>query len=267
VGGTLGCLESGRGDCQWNPWSPEREMEAGESGLSVPALFREQHVDQHIHSPILSMTVAVIGANGGIGRRLLPRLDEAGHDPLGVVRSEDQFDAVRERRGEPRLGDLEGDFADALTGADAVVFTAGSGGSTGWDKTLMVDLWGARRAVAACEEKGIDRFVMISSRGVADPSSGYEPMRPYLVAKRAADDYLERSSLDATILRPTSLTDEDGTGRVTATFEPAGGGPDVPRADVASAVVACLEDDATVGRTIELYGGDTPVAEAVHPGS
>ena len=213
------------------------------------------------------MTVAVIGANGGIGRRLLPRLVDAGHNPIGVVRAEDQFDRVREGGGEPRLGDLEGDFADALAGADAVVFTAGAGGSTGWDKTLMVDLWGARRAVAACEERGVDRFVMISSRGAADPSAGYEPLRPYLVAKRAADDYLERSSLDGTILRPTSLTDEEGTGRVTASFEPAGGGPDIPRADVAQAVVACLGDDATVGHTMELYGGETPIAEAVHPES
>ena len=69
------------------------------------------------------MVVAVIGANGGIGRRLLPRLDNAGHEPLGVVRSEDQFDAVRERGGEPRLGDLEGEFASALDGADAVVLS------------------------------------------------------------------------------------------------------------------------------------------------
>ena len=211
------------------------------------------------------MTVAVIGANGGIGRRLLPRLVDAGHNPIGVVRAEDQFDRVREGGGEPRLGDLEGDFADALAGADAVVFTAGAGGSTGWDKTLMVDLWGARRAVAACEERGVDRFVMISSRGAADPSAGYEPLRPYLVAKRAADDYLERSSLDGTILRPTSLTDEEGTGRIAAAFEPAGGGPDIPRADVAQAVVACLDDDATVGYTMELYGGETPIATAVHP--
>jgi len=211
------------------------------------------------------MTIAVIGANGGIGRRLLPRLDEAGHDPIGVVRAEEQFDYIRERGAEPRLGDLEGEFASALDGADAAVFTAGAGGSTGWDKTLMVDLWGARRTIGACEEKGIGRYVMISSRGAADPSSGYEPLRPYLVAKRCADDYLKRSSLDATILRPTSLTDEAGIGRVTAAFEPAGGGPDIPRADVANATVACLENEATIGQTIELYGGETPVEQAVHP--
>lgn len=222
------------------------------------------HTTENIQ-PSSFMTVAVIGANGGIGRRLVPRLDEAGHDPIGIVRDEDQFGRIRDLGGEPRLGDLEGDFAEALSGADAAVFTAGSGGGTGWDKTLMVDLWGARRTIAACEEQGIDRYVMISSRGAADPSSAYEPMRPYLVAKRAADDYLSRSGLDATILRPTTLTDEAGTGRVTATFEPAGGGPDIPRADVANAVVACLADDATIGHAIELYGGETPVTEAIHP--
>lgn len=211
------------------------------------------------------MTVAVIGANGGIGRRLIPRLDEAGYDAVGVVRSEDQFEGVRERGGEPRLGDLEGTFAPALDGADAVVFTAGSGGSTGWDKTLLVDLWGARCVVDACEEGGIDRLLMVSARGAADPDSGYEPLRPYLVAKRCADDYLQRSSLDDTILRPTTLTDEEGTGRISSAFEPADGGPDIPRADVAQAIVACLNADATIGRIIELYGGDTPIAEAIQP--
>jgi nucleoside-diphosphate-sugar epimerase len=216
---------------------------------------------------VFSMQVAVLGANGGIGRNLLPRLSDAGHETVGVVRAEGQFETIRELGATPRLGDLEGTFGPALEGVDAVVFTAGSGGGTGWDKTLMVDLWGARRAVDVCEEQGVDRFVMISARGAADPDTGYEPLRPYLVAKRCADDYLEQSSLSATILRPTTLTDEKGTGRVTSAFTPAGGGPDIPRADVAAAVTACLGEDATIGHTIELYGGDTPVQEAIHPPS
>jgi uncharacterized protein YbjT (DUF2867 family) len=210
------------------------------------------------------MVVAVIGANGGIGRRLVPRLNDAGHEPLGVVRSEDQFDAVRERGGEPRLGDLEGEFASALDGADAVVFTAGAGVSTGWDKTILVDLWGAERAIRACEEMGIDRFVMISSRGADAPERRQGPIKPYIVAKHVADRMLQRSSLDETILRPTRLTDEEGTGRVAAHFgsDPETGDP-IPRADVAHAVVECLDHDATIGHAITLYGGETPVEEAL----
>lgn len=210
------------------------------------------------------MKIAVIGANGGIGRRLLPLLKDAGHDPIGVVRSEDQFDHIREVGGTPRLGDLEGAFASALDGAEAVVFTAGAGGGTGWDKTIMVDLWGARRAVDACETKGIDRFVMISARGAADPASGYEPLRPYLVAKRCADDYLEQSPLGDTILRPVTLTDETATGRVATGADPSSAqAGEIPRADVAQAVVASLANDATVGCTVALYGGDTPIEQAL----
>ena len=212
------------------------------------------------------MVIAVIGANGGIGRRLLPLLNDAGHNPLGVVRSRDQFDTVRERGGEPRLGDLEGEFVPALDGADAVVFTAGAGGSTGWDKTILVDLWGAERAVRACEEQGIDRFVMISSRGAGDPESRQGPIKPYIVAKHVADRTLQRSSLDETILRPTRLTDDEGTGRVAAYVDtdPESGDP-IPRADVAQAVVESLKTDATIGHAITLYGGDTPIDEALQP--
>lgn len=213
------------------------------------------------------MNVAILGANGSIGRQLISQLSDAGHDAIGVVRDDAQFESIRDLGAEPRFGDLEGEFTSALDGADAVVFTAGSGGSTGWDKTLMVDLWGARRAVDAAEEKGIDRFIMISARGAADPDSGYEPLRPYLVAKRCADEYLRASSLADTILRPTTLTDEEGTGRVRSAFEPAGGGENISRADVAQAIMACLQDDATIDFTIELYGGDTPVEDAVHPPS
>lgn len=212
------------------------------------------------------MDVAVIGANGGIGREVVARLADAGRDPIGVVRDEAQFEAVRERGGEPRLGDLGGEFAPAIEDADGVVFTAGAGGDTGWDETLLVDLWGARRAIDACVEHGVDRFVMISAYRASEPLSVPEALRPYVVAKRCADDYLTASPLDATILRPTALTDDAGTGQVSVTFEYQGdGGAEIPRADVARAVVACLETEATIGETIRLFGGETPVEQAIRP--
>lgn len=212
------------------------------------------------------MQVAVIGANGGIGRELVPRLADAGRDPIGIVRNESQFDEIRERGGEPRFGDLEGEFAPALEGADTVVFTAGSGGDTGWDKTLLVDLWGARRSIDTSVERGIERFVMISAYKASEPLAEPDALRPYRVAKRCADDYLEWSPLDATILRPTTLTDDEGTGQVSAAFEYRGDDGDaIPRADVAQTVVACLANEETVGETIRLFGGDTPVEQAICP--
>jgi nucleoside-diphosphate-sugar epimerase len=215
----------------------------------------------------LTMHVAVIGANGGIGREVVSRLEDTGHDPIGVVRDESQFDGIRKLGGEPRLGDLEGEFASALQGADSVVFTAGSGGDTGWDKTLLIDLWGARRSIDACVEYGIDRFVMISAYEASEPLAEPEAIRPYRVAKRCADDYLEWSPLDGTILRPTTLTDDEGTGRISTAFEYRGeNGEAIPRADVAQTVVACLGTEETIGEPIRLFGGDTSIENAIQPG-
>lgn len=74
------------------------------------------------------------------------------------------------------------------------------------------------------------------------------------------------SSLDETILRPTRLTDEEGTGRVAAYVdEPSTKGSSIPRADVAQAVVECLDRDETIGHAITLFGGETPIDEAVRP--
>jgi uncharacterized protein YbjT (DUF2867 family) len=105
---------------------------------------------------------------------------------------------------------------------------------------------------------------MVSSRGADDPERRQGPIKPYIVAKHVADRTLQQSSLGETILRPTRLTDETGTGRVAAYFEedPESGDP-IPRADVAQAVVECLNEGGTIGHAITLYGGETPIREAL----
>ncbi len=207
------------------------------------------------------MKVLVLGANGGIGRRLVARLDLAS-DVLvrAMVRSEEQVDAIRALGAEVVLGDLEGRFAEHLAGCDAVVFSAGSGAATGLDKTLMVDLWGARRVVDAAVDARVARFVMVSSLGAGDPLRGPEALRPYLVAKRAADDHLAATSLGYTILRPGRLTDGDASGLVTTEVEGFGS---IPRDDVAAVIVECLTRDVARRRTVEVVSGDTPIREAL----
>jgi len=205
--------------------------------------------------------VLVLGANGGIGRRRVGQLDLT-RDVLvrAMVRKEEQVDTIRALGAEVVLGDLEGDFARHLDGCDAVVFSIGSGGSTGLDKTLMVDLWGARRAVDAAVAAKVKRFVMVSSLGAGDPLQGPESLRPYLVAKRAADDHLEASGLDYTIVRPGQLLDDPGNGRVRTEVQ---GHPAIPRDDVAATIEACLVEGYAKRRTFELVSGDTPIPEAL----
>jgi len=78
---------------------------------------------------------------------------------------------------------------------------------------------------------------MVSSIG-ADPSrEGDDTFSVYLRAKGQADLELEASGLDYTIVRPASLRDEPGTGRVHLA-EHVGGGS-ISRQDVAPCWLPC----------------------------
>jgi uncharacterized protein YbjT (DUF2867 family) len=87
-------------------------------------------------------------------------------------------------------------------------------------------------------------------------------MRPYLQAKRDADDALKQRGLDWTIVKPGHLTDAPGSGRVrvSRTF---GGRGDIPRDDVVLVLLECLQAPNTIGVEFELFEGDLPAREAV----
>ncbi|MEV6851930.1 SDR family oxidoreductase [Actinoplanes sp. NPDC051411] len=210
------------------------------------------------------MDILVAGGHGQIALRLLKLLADQGHTARGLIRKPEQAADLRAAGAVPVLGDLENDesLAGYVKGADAVVFAAGAGPGSGPARKRTVDLGGAVKLADAARETGVRRYVMVSSIGAQDPASAGPAMRAYLEAKAEADAYVVASGLDYTIVRPGSLTDDPGTGRVRATRELGQRGP-VPRDDVAAVLAACLTTPSTIGVTFELFTGDTPIAEAL----
>ena len=140
-----------------------------------------------------------------------------------------------------------------------MVFTAGSGGKTGGDKTLLIDLYGAIRVIEACEARDIEHLVMVSAIGVERPLAGPPAMRHYLVAKKLADERLRASSVAHTILRPGLLSDESASGSVRTDLA-AGKGHKVSRENVALCILASLDHPPLHGQTIDLLDGNDPIA-------
>ncbi|NBB79121.1 MAG: NAD(P)H-binding protein [Verrucomicrobia bacterium] len=209
------------------------------------------------------MKIIVFGATGKIGSLLVPELIEAGHGVVAYVRSAEKGASLKRCGADLHVADLEAPIdLGALAGVDACIFTAGSGSATGKDKTLTIDLWGAIKTVRACEQAGVRRYIMVSALKASDPDRGAEGIRPYLVAKHAADALLMASSLDYTILRPGRLTDEPGSGQVAAgpSLENYDGA--ISRANVARALQVCLEMPGTIGKTYELLDGPTSITAA-----
>ena len=202
--------------------------------------------------------ILVIGAHGKIGRIFCEQAQSSGHSVCAMVRSSDQREYF-ESIGTPCvMGDLEADFAHALDDCTHVVFTAGSGGHTGADKTLLIDLYGALRSIEAAEERGIEHFVMVSALRCESPLSAPPGLRHYMVAKKLADQHLVSSPLPHTILRPGLLSDEAPSGKVctdpgVATVQ------SISRANVAHCILAALEAGGGAGRTVDLLDGATPI--------
>ena len=209
------------------------------------------------------MRVLVVGAHGQIGQRLIRQMSDGTHQSRAMIRDAGQADALRKWGADDVVvADLEGDFGHALDGCDAVIFTAGSGGHTGPEKTDAIDRDGAIAVIDAAGKAGVRRLIMVSSMGADTPDNGPDGLQHYLRAKQAADRHLRESHLDYTIVRPGSLTDDDGTGRIRIAAQLESQGT-VPRDDVAAVLLAVLDAPDTSGRQFELLAGDTPVKEAI----
>ncbi|MWV42752.1 NAD(P)H-binding protein [Paenibacillus sp. HJL G12] len=212
------------------------------------------------------MNVLIIGANGQIGQHVVRKLQESkGHTAVAMVRKEEQKAEFEKQGVQAVLADLEGsidDIANAAKEADAIVFTAGSGGHTGADKTMMIDLDGAIKSIEAAKQAGVKRFIIISAIGVHHRDQWMESAPYYSAAKYYADVWLEKSGLDYTIIRPGRLSNDAGTGKIKAAVDLERG--EIPREDVASTVVASLENNHSIGKAFDLIGGETPIHEALN---
>lgn len=213
------------------------------------------------------MRVLIAGAHGKTARRLVRMLVEDGHEVRGLVRKQEQTGDVEADGAEAVVVDLEaeeveGGVGRAVEGCDAIVFAAGAGPGSGAERKATMDYGGAAKLVEAAEEHGVHRYLMLGAMGAGDPEGGSEAMRPYLRAKARADERLQESDLDYTIIRPGSLTEEEGAGRIAAA-EVLGRRGEIPREDVARTFAEALEMPNTYRKTFEIIGGETPIREAL----
>lgn len=213
------------------------------------------------------MDVLVAGAHGGIGGRLVRLLARDGHRVFATVRREEQFDEVAGDGIEPVLLDVTDDVPGQLSDAgietvDAIVYSIGAGAGSGPEKKKTVDRDGSNRLVDWAESHGVVRYLLVSSHGAHDPSIASGDFVAYLEAKKEADERLMASGLDWTIVRPGSLDDDEGDGRVALPSAEDGGGT-TSRDDVAAFLAAAVAREDLGGVVTELTDGDVPIADAL----
>lgn len=208
--------------------------------------------------------VLVIGANGSTGRIICNLLKNSPQfNPVAMIRKKSQEEYFKDKKIETVSGDLEKDFEPAYQGIKRVIFAAGSGGSTGPEKTKAVDQDGAIKSVDLAKKHKIEKFVLLSSMGADNPDDFKDSkMYTYLLAKHNADEYLIKSDLNYAIVRPGSLTDDAGTGKIEAAVKLGKRGK-ITREDVAQTIVDTLDSKHASATSFEILEGEDKIKDAL----
>jgi uncharacterized protein YbjT (DUF2867 family) len=210
--------------------------------------------------------VLVTGGTGFIGPAVVRAIVDAGHDVRALFRSAKSGENAAALGAEPVEGDMTeaASLREAAQGVDAVVhLVAIRQGKPEEFRRIMVD--GTRDLLAAANESGVSRFVLMSALGVTDET---KDAVPYYGAKWEQEQMLGESGIDHVIVRPSFVFARDGgilpTFRKLAKLAPVtpimGSGKQRIQPiwidDVAAYFVRALEEPAATNRLFELGGPD-----------
>ena len=201
------------------------------------------------------MNLTVLGAAGAAGIKLVEQALAAGHQVTALARSAENLTLTN-----PNLHVVQGDATDravvsqAMKGTDAVISVLGARGPVIAEAT--------RAVVAAAEQAGPDRIVMLSSFAVArdrlKPVSKLVTrmaMGSQIKDKTAGEEVLRASGLDWTIVYATVLTNgPDTEPRVVPETEKVGMSQRISRADVASFLLQAATDGLYSRRDVIITG-------------
>ncbi|MBI4785158.1 MAG: SDR family oxidoreductase [Oscillatoriophycideae cyanobacterium NC_groundwater_1537_Pr4_S-0.65um_50_18] len=208
------------------------------------------------------MKAFVAGATGQTGRQIVQELVRREIPVRALVRDLEKARQILPEGVELVMGDVlkPAGLAEAI--ADCTVLLSATGAAPSFDPTgpYKVDFEGTKNLVNAAREKGIHQIVMVSSLCT---SLLFHPLNLFwliLVWKKQAEEYLQRSGLTYTIVRPGGLKNEDNTDAIVLSSADTLFDGSIPRAKVAQVCVEALFQPGAKNKVVEIIAKpDAPV--------
>lgn len=213
-------------------------------------------------------TVAVSGASGKTGWRVVQELLRQGHAVRAIVRPDSELPAALAAAAAGSASQLtllrlqlgqRPALEQALAGCDSLVIATGARPSVNLAGPLQVDAYGVRDQIRACQAVGLQRVVLVSSLCAGRWLHPLNLFGLILVWKRLGERWLEQSGLQWTVVRPGGLSEreeglEPGQEQEGILFSGADQqeSNSIPRRLVARVCVEALADPAAIGRIIEV---------------
>ena len=200
------------------------------------------------------MKAFVAGATGETGRRIVQELVKRQIPVRALVRDADKAKEILPAEAELVVGDvLKPDTLSSAIG-DSTVLLCATGAKPSFDPTgpYQVDYEGTKNLVNAAKAKGIEHFVLVTSLCT---SQLFHPLNLFwliLVWKKQAEEYLTKSGLTYTIVRPGGLKNEDNTNPVVMGAADTLFDGSIPRTKVAQVCVEALFQAEAKNKIVEI---------------
>ncbi|AFZ32115.1 NAD(P)H-binding protein [Gloeocapsa sp. BRSZ] len=200
------------------------------------------------------MKAFVAGATGETGRRIVQELVKKNIPVRALVRNIDSAKAILPAEAELVVGDvLQPDTLRAAIG-DSTVLLCATGAKPSFDPTgpYKVDYEGTKNLVDIAKTKGIEHFVFVSSLCT---SQLFHPLNLFwliLVWKKQAEEYLQKSGLTYTIVRPGGLKNDDNSNPIVMSAADTLFDGSIPRTKVAQVCVEALFNPESKNKIVEI---------------
>lgn len=200
------------------------------------------------------MKAVVVGATGETGRRIVQELIARDIPVRAVVRDIEKARGILPNQAELVVGDvLQPETLAAAIGDSTVLFCA-TGARPGFDPTApyKVDYEGTKNLVDAAKAKGIEHFIIVTSLCV---SQFFHPLNLFyliLLWKKQAEEYLQKSGLTYTIVRPGGLKNEDNSDAIIMQNADTLNEGSIPRQKVAQVCVEAAFDHQAKNKIVEI---------------
>lgn len=211
------------------------------------------------------MKAFVAGASGQTGRRIVEELVKRDIPVRALVRDLNQAKSILPPQVELVSGDvLQLDSLERAI-ADSTVLLCATGAKPSFDPTgpYKVDYEGTKNLVNAAKQKGIEHFVHVSSLCT---SQFFHPLNLFwliLVWKKQAEEYIQKSGLTYTIVRPGGLKNEDNDSPIVMSAADTLFDGSIPRTKVAQVCVDSLFQPAARNKIVEIVAKPEAAARSM----
>ena len=200
------------------------------------------------------MKAFVAGATGETGRRIVQELRAKNIPVRALVRDIQKAKSILPDEVELVEADVLNYQSLNTALGDSTVILCATGAKPSFDPSgpYKVDYEGTKNLVDLAKTRGIEQFVLVSSLCV---SQLFHPLNLFwlvLVWKKQAEEYIQKSGLNYTIVRPGGLKNEDNSDPVVMQSADTLFEGSIPRQKVARVCAEALFDQSAQNKVVEI---------------